>query len=154
MLNVYNYYMQDYVSRSPRYSTHKRRELRDIYKNIVKMSASEPLYKIDLSEQKQACALSIKENALSLKEVSHRLQDTPLLHNAGIYSSDSEVVSATLLRRMNLDDFPENAEYSIEVTELAAGQRNVGHLLPADGTPLKEGSYSFTISFSNYLKIK
>lgn len=147
MLNVYNYYIQDYVSRTPRYSTHKRRELRDIYTNIMKMSASEPLYKIDLSEQKQACALSIKENALSLKEVSHRLQDTPLLHNAGIYSSDSEVVSATLLRRMNLDDFPENAEYSIEVTELATGQRNVGHLLPADGTPLKEGSYSFTISF-------
>ncbi len=147
MLNVYNYYMQDYVSRMPRYSTHKRRELRDIYTNIMKMSASEPLYKIDLSEQKQACALSIKESALSLKEVSQRLQDTPLLHNAGVHSSNSYVVSASLLRRMNLDEFPEHTAYSIEVTELAAGQRNVGYLLPSDSTPLKEGSYSFTISF-------
>jgi len=147
MLNVYNYYMQDYVSRTPRTSTHKRRELRDIYTNIMKMSASEPLYKIDLSEQKQACALSIKESALSLKEVSHRLQDTPLLHNAGVHSSNPDAVGASLLRRMNLDDFPENTEYSIEVTELAAGQRNVGYLLPSDKAPLKEGSYSFNISF-------
>lgn len=147
MLNVYNYYMQDYVSRTPRYSTHKRRELRDIYTNIMKMSASEPLYKIDLSQEKQACALSIKESALSLKEISQRLQDTPLLHNAGVHSSNSDVVNASLLRRMNLNDFPENTEYSIEVTELAAGQRNVGYLLSSDSTPLKEGSYSFTVSF-------
>ena len=77
MLNVYNYYMQDYVSRSPRYSTHKRRELRDIYKNIVTMSASEPLYKIDLSEHKQAHALSIKESALHLQEVTKKLQQFP-----------------------------------------------------------------------------
>mgnify|MGYP003289021370 CR=1 FL=1 len=147
MLNVYNYYLQDYVSRSPRYSTHKKRELRDIYKNIVKMSASEPLYKIDLSESKQACALSIKESALALKDVNHTLQDTPLLHNAGIYSENADAVQASLLHRMELSEFPENARYDIEVAALASGQRNVGFLLPAEKTPLPEGSYSFTVAF-------
>ena len=147
MLNVYNYYVQDYVSRSPRYSTHKRRELRDIYKNIVKMSASEPLYKIDLSESKQACALSIKESALALKDVNKTLQDTPLLHNAGIHSESPEAVEASLLRRMELSEFPEHARYDIEVSALASGQRNNGFLLPTEKSPLPEGSYSFTVAF-------
>lgn len=147
MLNVYNYYIQDYVSRTPHYSTHKRRELRDIYKNIVKLSASEPLYKIDLSEEKQACALSIKENALSLKDISRKLQDTPLLHTAGVHSSDSKSVRAALLHRMDLSDFPEGTHYDIEVQQLASGQRNVGYLLPSESAPLPEGSYHFTVSF-------
>lgn len=147
MLNVYNYYLQDYVPRNPRYSAHKRRELRDIYKNIVKMSASEPLYKIDLSESKQASALSIKESALFLKDVNQKLQNSPLLHTAGVHSSSPEAVQASLLHRMKLSDFPENTRYDIEVSNLASGQHNVGHLLPADDTPLPEGSYSFSISF-------
>lgn len=147
MLNVYNYYIQDYVSRTPHYSTHKRRELRDIYKNIVKMSASEPLYKIDLSEEKQACALSIKESALALKEFSNKLQDTPLLHTAGVHSSDSNSVRAALLHRMDLSDFPEDARYTVDVKQLASGQRNIGYLLPSEKAPLPEGSYNFTVAF-------
>ncbi len=147
MLNVYNYYVQDYVSRSPRYSTHKRRELRDIYTNIVKLSASEPLYKIDLSERNQACALSIKENALILQDVNRKLQDTPLLHNAGVHSSSPDSVQASLLHRMELSEFPEHARYDIEVSALASGQRNIGHLLPSEKSPLPEGSYNFTVSF-------
>ena len=147
MLNVYNYYLQDYVSRNSRYSTHKRRELRDIYTNIVKLSASEPLYKIDLSESKQACALSIKENALALKDVNHKLQDTPLLHNAGVHSSSPDTVQASLLHRMELSEFPENTRYDIEVSALASGQRNIGYLLPSEKAPLPEGSYNFTVSF-------
>lgn len=147
MLNVYNFYLQDYVSRSPRYSTHKRCELRDIYKNIVEMSASEPLYKIDLSESKQVCALSIKESALALKDVSQKLQDTPLLDTAGVHSSSPDAVHATLLHRMNLSEFPEHTQYDIEVSALAAGQRNAGALLPSETAPLPEGSYSFTVSF-------
>ena len=147
MLNVYNYYLQDYVSRSPRYSTHKKRELRDIYKNIMKMSASEPLYKIDLSESKQICALSIKENALALKDVNQKLQGTPMLHNAGIHSSDSSSVQVSLLHRMELSEFPEHARYTVEVANPASGQKNIGHLLPSEEAPLPEGSYSFTVSF-------
>lgn len=147
MLNVYNYYMQDYVSRSPRYSVHKKRELHDIYKNIVKLSASEPLYKVELSESKQVCALSIKESALSLKDISQKLQQTPLLHTAGIHSSAPDIVTASLLHRMDLSDFKEPASYEIEVKALASGQRNLGALLPSEEAPLKEGSYSFTVSF-------
>ncbi len=148
MLNVYNYYMQDYVPRSPRYSTHKRRELRDIYTNIVKMSASEPLYKIDLSESKQACALSIKENALALKDINHKLQNTSLLHTAGVQSSSPDTVQSMLLHRMSLSDFPENTRYDVEVSNLAAGQRNVGFRMASEEAPLAEGSYSFTVSFA------
>ena len=146
MLNVYNYYMQDYVSRSPRYSTHKRRELRDIYKNIVTMSASEPLYKIDLSEHKQAHALSIKESALHLQEVTKKLKDTPLLHTAGLLSSAPETAEATLLQRMNLSSFTEDASYEVEVSALAAGQRNIGACLPSEETALPGGNYNFTAS--------
>ena len=147
MLNVYNYYVQDYISRNPRYSTHKRRELRDIYKSIVKMSASEPLYKIELSESKQACALSIKESALALKDITQKLQSAPLLHTAGVHSSSPDAVEASLLHRMELSDFPENTQYRVEVSGLATGQRNIGYLLPSENSPLAEGNYSFTVSF-------
>lgn len=146
MLNAYNYYVQDFVSRTPHYSTHKRRELRDIYKSIVKLSASEPLYKVELSESKQAAVLSIKENALLLKDTVHKLQDTPLLHTAGIVSDDEESVSATLLHRMDLSEFEADASYQVEVSSLAAGQSNVGLCLPSEESPLPEGSYSFTVS--------
>ncbi len=147
MLNVYNYYLQDYVSRSPRYSTHKKRELRDIYKNIVKMSASEPLYKIELSENKQRCALSIKESALTLKDINQKLQATPMLHNAGVLSSSPDEVQVALLHRMELSEFPENSRFDVEVTDMASGQKNIGVLLPSETVPLPEGSYSFTVSF-------
>lgn len=152
MLNVYNYYMQDYVSRTPHYSAHKRRELRDIYKNIVKLSASEPLYKIELSESKQASALSIKESALLLKDTAHKLQDTPLLHTAGLVSDNPETVGASLLHRMDLSEFEPDASFEVEVLSLATGQTNIGLCLPSDEAPLPEGSYSFTVSlgYDNY----
>ncbi len=146
MLHVYNYYVQDYVSRTPHYSTHKKRELRDIYKNIVRMSASEPLYKIELSESRQAAALSIKENALLLTDVCRQLQDTPLLHTAGLHSSAPDTVTAALLHRMDLNSFEKSTSYEIEVSSLASGQHNVGTLLSTGETPLAEGSYSFTVS--------
>lgn len=146
MLNVYNYYMPDYISRTPRYSAHKRRELRDIYKNIVKMSASEPLYKIDLSQSKQVCALSIKESALSLQDVSRSLQDTPLLHTADVLSSSPGGVEASLLHRMDLSRFEPGTRYEVEVTSLASGQHNIGHLLSSEAALLSEGSYSFSVS--------
>ncbi len=149
MLNVYNYYVQDYVSRTPHYSAHKRRELRDIYKNIVKLSASEPLYKIDLSESKQACALSIKESALLLKDTTHKLQDTPLLHTAGVVSSDAGSVSASLLHRMDLSEFEKDTAFEVEVSDLAAGQSNIGLCLPSEEAPLPGGSYSFTVALGS-----
>lgn len=149
MLNAYNYYVQDFVSRTPHYSTHKRRELRDIYKSIVRLSASEPLYKVELSESKQAAVLSIKENALLLKDTVRKLQDTPLLHTAGIVSDDAESVSAALLHRMDLSEFEPGATYQVEVSSLAAGQSNVGLCLPSGEPPLPEGSYSFTVSLGS-----
>ncbi|MCH5272883.1 MAG: flagellar filament capping protein FliD [Lachnospiraceae bacterium] len=149
MLNVYNYYMQDYVSRTPYYSAHKRRELRDIYKNIVKLSASEPLYKVELSESKQAHALSIKESALLLKDTAYKLQDSPLLHTAGLVSDNTDSVSASLLHRMDLSEFEKDASFEVEVSTLAAGQSNIGLLLPSDEPPLPEGSYSFTVSLGH-----
>lgn len=154
MLNVYNYYVQDYVSRTtrPRYSAHKQRELRDIYKNIVKMSASEPLFKIELSQQKQANALEIKETALALRDVTNSLLNTSLLQTAGLVSSDDSAVSAMFLHRTDLNS-PELAEpFEINVESLAAGQKNTGTRLNSEAAPLVPGSYSFTVSlgYENY----
>lgn len=152
MLNVYNYYVQDYVARTTGQSAHKQRELRDIYKNIVKLSASEPLYKIDLSEQKQACALAIKENSLALRELTSSLAATPLLQTAGLSSDNDRCVTAEFLHRTNLSDFSDDAAYEIKVSSLATGQVNTGYRLNSEDTPLSEGSYSFTVSigYENY----
>lgn len=146
MLNVYNHYISDYISRSPHYSIHKKRELRDIYKNIVKLSVSEPLYKVELSENTQAAAISIKENALLLKEVCRHLQDAPLQNSAALHSSAPKFVDATLLHRTELSDFDEDTAYEVTVSSLATGQKNIGTLLASEDTPLPEGSYRFTVS--------
>lgn len=147
MLNVYNYYVQDYVSRTSRYTAHKQRELRDIYKNIVKMSASEPLFKIDLSEQKQANALQIKENALALRDVTGSLQNTSLLHSAGLISSDEDAVSVAFLHRTDITSPDLEDSLDIEVESLASGQKNIGYRMDSEAAPLTPGSYSFKISF-------
>ena len=146
MLNVYNYYVQDYVSRTTRYTAHKQRELRDIYKSIVKLSAPEPLFKIELSEKKQANALQIKENALSLREVTGSLQNTSLLRSASLVSSDSSAVSAAFLHRMDLNSPELSDSLDVEVLSLAAGQKNTGYRLDSEASPLTPGSYSFRIS--------
>lgn len=152
MLNVYNYFVQDYVARTSHYSAHKQRELRDIYKNIVKSSASEPLFKVELSKEKQTCALQIKENALALRDVTKSLQDSPLLRTAGLISSDESAVSANFLRLTDLNTLPENTDFEITVDSLASGQVTAGALLPSEEAPLAEGSYSFMVSlgYENY----
>lgn len=152
MLNVYNYYVQDYVSRTVRPSAHKQRELRDIYKNIVKMSASEPLFSIDLSEKKQSCALQIKESAYALRDLTRSLSDTSLLHTAGVLSSNEDDVSAAFLHHTDLSRLNGEDEFVVEVEQLATGQKNVGSRISSESTPLPEGSYNFTVSlgYENY----
>ena len=43
--NVYNYYQADLVPRSSnRFDSHKKKDLQDIYRSIVKLSKDEPVF--------------------------------------------------------------------------------------------------------------
>lgn len=146
MLSVYNYLAHDLVSRTPACSAHKRRELRNIYRSIVTMSASEPLYKIDLSEQKQANAVSIKENAIKLKELITSFQKHTKERPGLFLSDNSDAVSAYLTNSgYRNDSLP--ATLSVTVSELAGGQQNTGTILSSEACSLKEGTYGFNVDF-------
>ena len=147
MLNVYNYYVSDFLSHTPACSAHKRNELRDIYKSIVKLSVTEPLYKIDLSEQKQSSALSIKESALKLKDLLLSLKDSSKTAFAGFRSDDSSKVSASFLGQTSFSADKAFSSYQVTVASMASGQSNVGAVLPSEEACLSEGSYSFLASF-------
>ena len=67
LLSVYNNLIHGYVmSRQTRFDSHKRSELSDIYNKIRKISAEQPLYKIDFDDDVQEYTLSVKEHAMAL----------------------------------------------------------------------------------------
>ena len=62
--SVYDYYLTTYGNFLPnKNDTHKKSELKDIYNNIVKISKTSPLYKVEVSSSIQKFAIDLKENA-------------------------------------------------------------------------------------------
>lgn len=71
---VYDYYLSTYGSKDiTKSDIHKKSDLRSIYNNIVKISKSSPLYKVELSDDVQKHAIDLKENARNIKSLSDSL---------------------------------------------------------------------------------
>lgn len=75
--SAYQYYLSTYgTSRTSRYDTHKKSQLRAIYNNIVKINKDSPLYKIKYSGDVQKFAIDIKERTRSIQNIVASLSDT------------------------------------------------------------------------------
>ncbi len=147
MTSIYNHYATTYVPKSDaKLDSHKKGELKDIYRSILKMNKEAPLYILDRSEETKSFAISLKENA-------RQLQHT-ILHSAGsakddffksniAYSSNENILSAEYVGSgSSSEDIP---TYNIEVSSLAAPQVNVGYFLNAYDLNIEPGDYSFGI---------
>lgn len=77
MLQAYNYYLGGFLPKvSARYSVHKKKELKNIYQNIVNLNKQSPLVMVELSDAKQEYALDVKEMSLEMEAMSSEALDS------------------------------------------------------------------------------
>lgn len=150
--SVYNHYLTSYAPKSTtRYDTHKKSELRNIYNSMVKLNKESPLYLLDNSKETQSYAIGLKENARALRNTIASLgglNEEDLLNKKVAYSSNADLVSATFIGE--LPEEGDIAPFEMEITALASGQVNTGHMLPsASAVDLPADGYSFDITIND-----
>ncbi len=148
--NVYNYYLTTYApqSGSSRFDTHKKSELKGVYKSIVNLTRNSPLYLNVRGSDAREFAVSVKENARSLHNTIASLggsEESDVLSRKSAYSSDEGVLTAEYIGKD-----PENAEsFSLEIRSLASGQQNLGKFLPGGRSGLTPDTYSFDVNVND-----
>ena len=151
--NVYNYYQADLVPRSSsnRFDSHNKKDLKDIYRSIVKISKDEPVFLLDRSKEIEEYSIHMKESAISFKKNIAAIGGTDeedMFDRKAAFSSDPDVVE--------LKGFPgaekgsETAEnVRLSVQQLATPQENRGKYLHDGRVELPEGNYSFDVETQN-----
>ncbi len=148
--NVYNYYLTSYApsQSSSRYDTHKKSELKNVYRSIIKLNKDAPLYLSASGSGSREFAVGIKEGARSLRNTIASLggtEETDILNKKSAYSGDEDILTAEYV-----GSDPENAEtYTLEVSSLASGQQNLGKFLPPGNTELNPNTYSFDVGIND-----
>lgn len=151
MNSVYNNYLTTYSPKSiTRYDTHKKSELRNVYKSIVKMNKESPWYLPITSKTTQQYAVDIKENARELHNtIAHLggLEESGLLSKKSAYSTNEGIATAHYVGTAAQEsDLP---AFSLEVQTLASAQENMGLFLSDDNVELPADTYSFDISIND-----
>lgn len=149
--NVYNYYMSEYGARPyNRHNTHKKDELRDVYNNIVKINRASPFYDIDVSEESQKFAIDIKENAMTLFDVTADLTDAAsgdMTFKSIAESDHPDNVDVEYIGENNQANA--GHKFTIGVKQLATPQVNTGNFLSPTAKQLFAGTYSFDVDISS-----
>ena len=155
---VYNFYQADLVPRSTsnKYDSHKKKDLQDIYKSIVKLSKDEPVFLMDRSKEVEQYTIHMKENAMLFRNRVASiggLDEGSIFNQKTAYSSDPDAAEIIDSAADDIDrggEAPE--EYKLRIEQLAGPQVNAGKFLPEDENHIAEGNYSFDVSTlsSNY----
>lgn len=149
--SIYNNYLTSYApSKSGRYDTHKKSELRNVYSSIVKLNKETPLSIIDSSTPAQAYAVSMKENSRVLRNTIASLgglDEEDLLNKKIANSSRDDIASVKYIGDVYSNEDPEG--FSLFVEKLASSQINTGAFLPEGEVELNPGTYSFDVSINN-----
>lgn len=147
LLSVYNHLMQGLIMMRPnRFDTHKKSELQNVYRDIMRLTSEQPLYKVTFDESAQEYTLGIKNAALSLSSMVKELNTddgTSVFKNQILVSDRPETVDVSVLEGTTIQD--EDLPLSVEVTSLSSPQENHGTFVPSSESPLVSGQYNFTI---------
>lgn len=140
---VYNYLNHDLVPKR-RTRTHKASELKAVYNSISKYNQSSPLYLVTLSESRQSHMIDIKEQALTLRDITDQLAnpDSELYTKKQIFTDNPDAISGSL-RAHTSGELPDHM--TLQIDQLASEQINVGTYLNSVDTSLAPGSYSFSM---------
>lgn len=150
--NVYNYYQADLVPRSSnRFDSHKKKDLQDVYRSIVKLSKDEPVFLLDRSKEIEEYTIHMKESALRFQKNVAAIggtEDQEMFDQKTAFSSDENIIEIK-----GYPDVGKGAEAQepviMQVRQLAKPQENAGKYLPDDRVDLPEGNYSFDVSTQN-----
>lgn len=144
-MSVYNYYQMAMPGiANTKYDSHKKSELKNLYKDMIKLNQSKPFYKLSLSNETRDYIIGIKEAALELKTSSEFLSEdsAPESRKMMVDTDQPGNLSVSLLS----DDYESMpSELSIEVQQLAKSQKNEGTLVSANGAVLPAGEHFFHI---------
>lgn len=150
---VYNHYLTTYAPKktSTQYDAHKKSELRNIYNSIVKLNKEAPLYMLDSSSEAREFAVSLKENARTLRNTIASLgglDEEEMLGKKAAYSSNENIVSAAYIGEGT--EAENTSPFHLEVTALASSQINLGTFLPSgEKSILPPDAYSFDITIND-----
>ena len=147
LLSVYNNLMQGLIMMRPnRFDTHKKSELQNVYRDIMRLTSEQPLYKVSFDEAAQEYTLGIKNAALSLSSMVKELNTndaSSVFKNQILVSDNPEAVDVTLLEGSSLPN--KELPLSVEVSSLSSPQENHGNFVPSGEASLVSGQYNFTI---------
>lgn len=147
LLSVYNHLLQGLnLLRPNRFDSHKKSELQNVYRDIMRLTSEQPLYKVTFDEAAQEYTLGIKNTVLSLSSMVKELNiddDASVFKNQILISDQPETVDVTVLEGSVPSD---NAlPLSVEVYSLSSPQENHGTFVPSNESALVSGQYNFTI---------
>ena len=145
---AYNHFIQDYVSKDVTHAdSHRKDELRDVYKSIAKINKNSPLYLLTDDEKSRNDAIEIKERARQLQGNIIGLNnqdDKSSLDHSSAFTSDEDKVEASYIGKTSESDVG-NIGFDIEVTSLATTQTNTGRYIPKDISGLSPDNYAFDV---------
>ena len=147
LLSVYNHLMQGLIMMRPnRFDTHKKTELQNVYRDIMRLTSEQPLYKVTFDDSAQEYTLGIKNAALSLSSMVKELNNddiSSVFKNQILVSDHPEDVDVSVLEGSVLPD--KELPLSVEVSSLSTPQENHGTFVPSHESALVSGQYNFTI---------
>ena len=108
LLSVYNHLMQGLIMMRPnRFDAHKRSELQNVYRDIMRLTSEQPLYKVTFDDSAQEYTLGIKNAALSLSSMVKELNTddgSSVFKNQILVSDRPETVDVSLLEGTIVQD--------------------------------------------------
>ena len=151
LLSVYNHLMQGLIKLRPnRFDAHKKSELQNVYRDIMRLTSEQPLYKVTFDESAQEYTLGIKNSALSLSSMVKELNtddESSVFKNRILVSSDPETIDVSLLEGSTIDD--SELPLNVTVSSLATPQENYGRSVASHESALLSGQYNFTIGIED-----
>ncbi|MCR5824228.1 MAG: hypothetical protein K6G60_07350 [Lachnospiraceae bacterium] len=146
LLSVYNNLIHGYVmSRQTRYDSHKRSELSDIHNRIRKLSAEQPLYKINFDEEAQEYTLTVKEYAMGVAAAVKDLANGEAEGAFSRYAIKSDNPAYVGVEVLEGSDPKKTEDFGVEVEKLSSHQFNVGNMVESKTNSLVSGQYNFKV---------
>lgn len=147
MISTYNYLATNYLNNYPSVKnnlSHNKKELKNIYNDIVKMNSESPLYMFDMTEKNQEFAVGIKDATYSLYSLLSKFSSNKdIFDKTTLASTDNSIASVMVNNDSSTDDIN---DFFITVHKMATAQENTGRSVASNTTGLTPGKYSFDIN--------
>ncbi len=149
--NIYNNYLTQFAPSATRYDTHKKDELKNVYRSIARQTKESPIFLPVSSEDAVKYAVGIKESARDLKNVIASLStdnSLNLLDKKTAFSSDEGLATAKYIGEDSIDE-EDVPSFELGVERLASKQVNRGRYINDGAMTLTPDTYSFDVNIND-----